>query len=181
MSSVAAEVLEHPLAAEAAHGVLADGVERVGLDASRRASTGVEAVDVAGGEGDDPAARGNAGRPCRAGSVFIAQVSGFLPGRAELHAGHVDDVGRVGQLVELRRVEQVAADRLDAVLLRAVAAARGIEKRDDADDAPADAGRVDCALRHARQRRPHLAADAEDDDVAVEPAHRLDDAAASAR
>ena len=37
-------------------------------------------------------------------------------------------------------------------------------------------GSVEGPLRHPRQRRPHLAADAEQDEVALEPAQRVDDA-----
>ena len=52
---------------------------------------------------------------------------------------------------------------------------RGVGEARDADDAPRAASQVGGAARHARQRRAHLAAHAEHDDVAVEARERLDD------
>ena len=99
--------------------------------------------------------------------TFIIQVSDALPAGAELVPGHEDAVahavGHVGQALERLAVEQVAGDALDAVALQRLAQARFAEAR-HADHAPL--GRR--ALGHARQRRAHLAADAEHDDVAID-------------
>ena len=46
--------------------------------------------------------------------AFIAQVQVFGAGRAELAARHEDDVRQLGQRLDLRAVEQVGRDALDA-------------------------------------------------------------------
>ena len=82
---------------------------------------------------------------------------------AELHGGHVDDVVEPRQRLHGAPVEQVACDRLDAGLLEP-GAGRSVREARHADDALV--GRR--PLGHARERRPHLAGDAEHEDVAVD-------------
>ncbi|MCZ7562640.1 MAG: hypothetical protein M5U08_01615 [Burkholderiales bacterium] len=79
----------------------------------------------------------------------------------ELAAGHEHDVGRPRQAPHLLALEQVRCDALDAVALE-LGAQAGLAEAGDADHAPL--GRR--APRHAGERRPHLAAHAEDHDVA---------------
>ena len=86
---------------------------------------------------------------------------GFVPGRAELEARHEDDVRQFRQRLDLRTIEQVGRDALDAVCGQALAQALLAEAR-NADDALARRR----ALGQPRQRRSDLAADAENDDVA---------------
>ena len=82
--------------------------------------------------------------------------------RAELHGRHEDDVGELGQRLHRPPIEQIAGDRLDARRSRARSRTAGIGEARDADDALVRRG----PLGQARQRRPHLAGDAENDDVA---------------
>src|SRR5262249_53231205 len=97
----------------------------------------------------------------------------FLSGGAELHAGHEDDVWRVRQCFELREIEHVATDRLDAMLPKAVFQLSRGEAR-HTDDAPLDACYAGGPVGHAGHRRSHLAAYAEKENVAVEPGQRFD-------
>ena len=96
--------------------------------------------------------------------TFIAQVSGTLPVAPNLRPGHEHDVGGLGQLFERAAIQQVGRDRLDA---RASSASRtpGSLKR----ATPITRLRRRRALGQARQRRPHLAADAQHEDVAGRP------------
>ena len=71
----------------------------------------------------------------RAGAyVFMAQVSRFLAGRAELHAAHPEDVRRIRQPRNLRRVEQIGANDFDSTPLQ-FGRRRRIGEASDADDA----------------------------------------------
>ena len=88
---------------------------------------------------------------------------------AELAAGHEDDVRSLRQRLDGGFVEQVAIDGLDAARLQPVLDA-GIAEAGDADDAAIGHG----GLGKARQRRPHLAGDAQDHDVAVDLAEIVD-------
>ena len=88
---------------------------------------------------------------------------------AELASGHEHDVRNLRQRLDRGFVEQVAIDGLDAARLQPVLDG-GIAEAGDADDA---------ALRHgglgkARQRRSHLAGNAQDHDVAVDLAEIVD-------
>jgi hypothetical protein len=78
-------------------------------------------------------------------------------------AGHHDHVRHVRQACDRLAVEQVGADRLDPLGLERLGDG-GVAEAGDRDDPLA--GRR--AARHARQRRAHLAAHAEQHDVAVE-------------
>ena len=69
-------------------------------------------------------------------------------------------------------IEEVAGDRLDAVLGEPHAYRR-VAEAGDADDAPRRPG----ALGQARQRRPHLAGDAEDHEVAFDRGQIVDEGA----
>ena len=68
-----------------------------------------------------------------------------------------------------------ARDGLDARRLQ-VREDPGIGETRHRDDLPLHSGGVGGPLRHARQARSHLAAGAEDDDVALEASEGLDDA-----
>ena len=115
--------------AEAAHGVLADRRGRIAPRASRRGRRRREPVDVAGRERDDAAAAIASAHQRRQIRVHRPGER-LVAGRAELPAGHVDDVRRVGQPRDGGFVEQVAADRLDAVRLQRPLLRRGDEKRE---------------------------------------------------
>ena len=110
-----AEVFEDALAAEAAHGVFALGIEGV-LLAAAAALHGDEAIDVAGGKGGDAAAvvalAHEAGEPGVHGPGH-----GFLAGGAEFHAGHVDDVGGMREVGDGVGREEVGGDDFDVMLL----------------------------------------------------------------
>ena len=99
-----------------------------------------------------------------------------IAGRAELHGGHVDDIGQLRQGLDGAAVQQVAGDGLDADRLQADAHGL-IGEPSHADDALVRRR----PLRHPGQRRPHLAGDAEDEDVAVKPWRGPRQARASAR
>ena len=88
---------------------------------------------------------------------------------AELASGHEHDIRNLRQRLDGGFVEQVAVDGLDAARLQPVLYG-GIAESGDADHA---------ALRHgglgkARQRRPHLAGDTQNHDVAVDLAEIVD-------
>ena len=88
---------------------------------------------------------------------------------AELASGHEHDIRSLRQRLDGGFVEQVAIDGLDAARLQPVLDG-GIAEAGDADHA---------ALRHgglgkARQRRPHLAGDTQNHDVAVDLAEIVD-------
>src|SRR6185369_4348969 len=139
--------------------------------ARARDADGRQAVDVSGREGDDPR------RPIALGDER-RHVRVHGPGerrraaRAELVAGGEDHVRRVGQRGDGGAVEQVAGDRFDAVLAEPVAH-RAVAEAGDADDAALRRR----ALGQARQRRPHLAGDAEDEEVAVDRRQVVDEGA----
>ena len=90
----------------------------------------------------------------RPGQVFGA-------GGAELAAGHEHHVRQLRQRLDLRPVEQVGLDALDAPAGQLLAKALLAETR-DADDALVRRR----ALGESRQRRADLAANAEDDEIA---------------
>ena len=81
--------------------------------------------------------------------------------RAELVPGHENQVGCARQPLQRRALEQVAGDAFNALRLELLAQALFGEAR-HADHAPFRHG----ALGHAQKRRPHLAADTENQDVA---------------
>ena len=117
-----AEVFEDALAAEAAHGVLALGIEGV-FFAAAAALDGDKAIDVAGGKGGDAAAvvalADEAGEPGVHGPGH-----GFLAGGAEFHACHVDDIGRMREVGDGVGREEVGGDDLDAMLLECLGGTR---------------------------------------------------------
>jgi hypothetical protein len=76
-------------------------------------------------------------------------------------ASHEDHVLRARQLSDRGVVEKIASDAFDPLVLQLLAQAL-LRKAGDADHAALRRG----ALRHARERRAHLAADAENEDVA---------------
>ena len=90
--------------------------------------------------------------------TFIAQVSDGLPAAPNLWPAMKTTLLHARQALERSRVEQIAGDALDAPGVELLAQALLGEAR-DADDALAG------AARHARERRPHLAADAEHHDL----------------
>ena len=88
---------------------------------------------------------------------------------AEFAPGHEDDVRNFGQRLDRGFIEQVAIDGLDAARLQPVLYA-GVAEARDADDPPVGQG----GLGEARQRRPHLAGNAQNHDVAVDLAEIVD-------
>jgi hypothetical protein len=139
-------VLKDALAAEAAHGVFAGGIERV-FFAAAAVFDGREAVHIAGGEGDDAAAAvalaHDAGQP---------RVHGpgerFIACGAEFHARHVDDVRRGGEVGHGVRIEQIPRDGFDAMRVEFLLRARRTEAR-HGDDASRRAGIIAGAFDHA--------------------------------
>ena len=121
-------------------------------------------IHAAGRIGDDARARECFGdqrrhmRVHRPGQILLA-------GGAELAAGHEHDIGKLRQRVDLLAVEQIGRDAFDARGGKRSRATLFVEAR-DADHAPVRRR----ALGEPRQRRPDLAADAEDDEIAGEPA-----------
>jgi hypothetical protein len=81
--------------------------------------------------------------------------------RAELAAGHEHDVLEPRQRLDLGAVEKIGGDAVDAGGVERLARVR-LAEPGDADDALARRR----ALGEPRQRRPDLAGDAQDDDVA---------------
>ena len=98
--------------------------------------------------------------------TFIIQVSDALSAAPNLWPAMNTQLrtpsATLGKLAHRLAVEQVAGDAFDAMRLERGACLRVAEAR-HADHALARRR----ALGHARQRRPHLAADADDDEVAV--------------
>src|SRR6185436_8029658 len=93
--------------------------------------------------------------------------------RPELARRHKNNVGNFGQGGDGSAVEQVAGEGLDVGLLQGLREARLRETR-NADDPSRNTGLVARAAREAGKRRSHLAADAEDHQVAGKASHRLD-------
>ena len=93
--------------------------------------------------------------------AFIAQVRSSLPVAPNLRPAMKMTFARLGQRLHLGAIEQIRLDAFDVPLAELFAQARFAEAR-DADHALVRRG----ALRQPRQRRPDLAADAEDDEVA---------------
>ena len=96
--------------------------------------------------------------------TFMAQVSAGLPRGAELHGGHVDDVGRASAAPRRRARSSRSQAIVSMPACSSAGAHGGVGEARHADDALARRR----ALGHARQRRPHLAGDAEHEDVAGE-------------
>ena len=88
---------------------------------------------------------------------------------AELASSHEHDIWSLRQRLDGGFVKQVAVDGLDAARLQPFLD-RGIAESRDADDAAIR----NRGLGQARQRRPHLAGDAQDHDVAVDLAEIVD-------
>src|SRR5204862_6384260 len=105
-------MFEHAFAAEAAHGVFTDGIERIGF-AGASFRDGRKAVDISGGECGD-AAFGESFADETGKKTVHRPSERFLAGGAEFHSSHVDDVGRVGKSRESTAVEQVTANCFDA-------------------------------------------------------------------
>ena len=88
---------------------------------------------------------------------------------AELASGHEHDIWSLRQRLDGGFVEQVAIDGLDAAPLQPVLDG-GIAEAGDADHAAIRHG----GLGKARQRRPHLAGNTQNHDVAVDLAEIVD-------
>lgn len=86
-----------------------------------------------------------------------------IAGGAELVAGHDDDVGGVGQPVQIGLLQQVGLDRAD-VLPGELLFQTSIGEPGGGPDLPLRRG----ALGHPGQSWPHLSSGAKDQDVAVE-------------
>ena len=113
----------------------------------------------------------------RAGTcVFIAQVRPGLPLAPNLWPAAKMTLGASGSAASAVTIEQVAGDGLDAGRGKPIAHRR-IAETGDADDAP----RRRRALGEAGQRRPHLAGDAEDDQIAVDARELVDESLARQR
>lgn len=89
---------------------------------------------------------------------------------AELHGRQVKDVGRVGQGRQLVSIEHLALNGVDALRLKLLLQA-GRGKDVHADNPPPLARRVTGPLGHPREARPDLAANAQYDEIALQPAH----------
>ncbi len=154
------EVLEHPLAADAGVRVLAGRRGRRRVFRRAAAPGRHERVHAGGREGDDPRAGEGFGDERR--DVDVHRPGEMLgAGRAELAPGHEHDVRELRQPRERVAVEEIGRDAFDAVTSERIAYARLREAR-HGDDASARRR----ALGEPRERRPHLAAGAEHDDVA---------------
>ena len=134
---------------------------------------GDQGVDVAGREDDDPRGRVAPGHVAGHDRVQGPGEVGPIRG-AELHPGEEEDVREIGQPLDLRRIEQVAGDRLDRRRLRGPRRRLGEEKRETAATRRGRPAASVARADEARQRRAHLAARAEDDDVAVEARQERD-------
>ena len=169
------EMLEHALAAGAGIGVVARRRDRRRLLGGAAAVHGHERIDASRGEGDD--ARGGEGLRDDGRGVHVHGPGQRRIARgAELHGGHVDEVVELRQRFDAAAIEQIALDRLHACLIERARDGRVGEAR-HADDALF--GRS--PLGHAGERRPHLAGNAENEDVAVDARRGRVPAPASAR
>ena len=127
-----------------------------------------EWIDVAGRKGDDPRLRENLGHMCRHQDVHCpGEVVG--PALAKLPPGHEHDVADARQFGDCGAVEQVATQGLDAPRFELVLHI-GLAEAGDADHALAGSR----PLGEPGERRPHLAADAEDEDVAIDRSEIVD-------
>ena len=164
---LARKILEHALASDAGLRIFAG---RVGghVFAGTAAVHGHEGIDASGRERDDPGAsetlRNQSGdvRIHRPGQRQVALGAEFAP-------GHEHDVGNFGQRLDGIFIEQVAIDGLDATRLQPVLHA-SVAKARHADDPPVGQG----GLGKARQRRPHLAGNTQNHDVAIHLAEIVD-------
>ena len=95
--------------------------------------------------------------------LFIAQVSSSDPVEPNFAPRHEDDVARARQRRHLVTIEQIGCNRLDAVALEVVLEPR-LGKPGHAEHPAVGGG----THRHPGDRRPHLAADADHHDVAVD-------------
>ncbi len=118
------------------------------------------------------ATRGSARRRAPARARSSPRSAPALPLAPNLWPAAKITFGASGSAAIGGAVEQVAGDRLDAVR-RELVAHRAVAEAGDADDAPRRRG----ALGQARQRRPHLAGDAEDQEVAFDGAELVDQGA----
>ena len=153
------EVLEHPFAAKTTHRIFAHRSGRVGLARAALRDAG-ERIDVAGGEGDDPTVTEGLGDDGRHRDVHRPGQR-QRSGRAELAPGHEHDVRASGQRRDRLTIHEIAGYRLDVARLQFFPDRRIGEAR-DADNAPVWRS----AFGEPRQRQPHLAADAENQDIA---------------
>ena len=104
---------------------------------------------------------------------FIAQVRASCPVEPNFMPNMEMTLATSGKAASWAWIEQVAADRLDAV---------GLQPRfqpwfgeaGDADDAPLHSGQIRGVAGHAGQRRAHLAGDAKHQQVAVQATQRFD-------
>ncbi len=168
-----AEVREHPLAPQAAHRVIADRRQAVGL--GRAAAVGPDhRVHVPGRVGHNPAASKPLAHHSRQIGVH-RPGQGFLARGAELHRRHVNHVGDIRQRAQLVPLKQIAEDQLDVVLGQLVPHL-GRCMLVHADDPPLHAGRLAGPPGHASQGGTDLAGRPQDQQVAVDSGHRLHDA-----
>ncbi len=168
----ARKMFKNAFAAEAAHGVFADRVGNVGLARTAQRDGG-ERVDVAGGESGD--ARFVVAFGDQRGQIGVhGPGHGFFAGGTEFSAGHVDDVGRVGEIFPTGFVEQIAGDGFDAGVVEFALEFLFGEARNP-DDFAFDPCFVHAAAGELGEGRAHLAADAQEDDVAVEFFHEGDE------
>ena len=161
-------VLEDALAPDAGLRVLADGRDGVVLGRASR-SGGHERVDVAAREDDDAALR-EVRRDDRRHDDVLGPGEVGTAARAELAAGEEQHVPGLRQPRDLRRIEEVAGDGLDAVLGQPLGEP-GLREARHRHHAPrerpprrrrgARGGRArvpSCRRRPARSRRPRASA-----------------------
>ena len=105
--------------------------------------------------------------------VFIAHVNDSSPVEPNFRPAMKITFAASGSARERVFVQQVAADRLDAMLFERPLRCRRGEAR-HANHLARQASRVERAARHPRQGRTHLAGDSEDEDVPFHTSHGVD-------
>ncbi len=162
ISYVSTEILKHAFATQAAHRVFANRRRQI-VFARTAAAVRNETVHISRGECDDTASA-VAGAHQRRQVRVHGPCEWFVADGSELAAGHEDDVWRVGQTSKRGFVEQIAANRLDAVCLERVLLIGGRETR-HANHSVGNTRGVHGAAGHPGKRGPHLARDTQDDDI----------------
>ena len=136
-------------------------------------------IHIAGGQRDDAAARITFAHARRHERVDRPGRRRILRG-AELEADQVDDVFRVRQTDDRLRIQQVATHRLHAARFEPLAG-RGITEAADGHHFEDVSGGGGGPAREHRQRGPHLAARAQDEQRTGNSFDELDQSGAGAR
>ncbi len=156
--------------AETTHGIFTGGIQRVLFPGAAKGNRR-EPINITCGERCNPALAISFAYQAGQTTVHGPGLR-FLPGRPELHAGHKDNVGGIGESGERFRVQQVTAHRLYALCLQLRFQPGGGESG-DADHPPRNSRDLRCSFRHAGQGRPHFPTHAQDDNVAIKGTKRI--------